>query len=146
MRWLRDYCASSWSWNRQPRQARSHRSPRGARAHLRPGLVGSVSAPRRCPGEGGRVPLQPGAPVRAAQGQVRGRAEVSDSSRWAACSAAAELRPWRPQLAATPLPPPRPPNPEPPPAGNREERALGVHGPRLLPRPEPSGGSLPSCS
>lgn len=89
---------------RWPRQAPGHRSPRGARARPGPGRR-APRAPRRRPGEGGRVPSRPGAPVCAARGQVRGRAEVSGSSRWAARSAAAALGPGRPQLAPRPRPP-----------------------------------------
>lgn len=88
-----------------PCQAAGHRSPRGAQAHLWAGLSGSARAlPGGALEKGGRIPLRPWAPVCAAQGQVRGRAEVSGRSGWAARSAAAALKPrhlW--------LPPPPPP-------------------------------------
>lgn len=103
---------------------------RGGRGRVSgPGCRAPHALPGGALGKGGGSPSRPGAPVCAAQGQVRGRAEVSGSSRWAARSAAATLRPGRPQLA----PRPGPRNPESPPAGNRGERALGAHGPRLLP-------------
>lgn len=91
----------------------------GARRPARPRAIGrrggrrrisgpGCRAPRALPGgaleKGGRIPLRPWAPVCAAQGQVRGRAEVSGRSGWAARSAAAALKPrhlW--------LPPPPPP-------------------------------------